>query len=57
MRQLWVGSWMRTGHWKDQAMIRSLEFSGLLLILLRRKRAENGVDGRSQCDETFIKAQ
>lgn len=30
MRWLWVGFWMRADHWKNQAMIRSLEFSALL---------------------------
>lgn len=27
MRQCWVGSWKRVGQWKNQAMMRILEFS------------------------------
>lgn len=52
MRQLWVGSWMKVGHWKDQTMIRGLEFSATSSILLRRKK------GRKEniCDEASIKS-
>ena len=27
-----MGSWRRAGHWKDKAMIRSLEFSGVPIM-------------------------
>ena len=39
MRWLWVGSWLRAGRWKDQSVIRRLEFSALPPILLRREEA------------------
>ena len=43
VRWPWVGSCTGPGHQKDQATIRSLEFSATSSILQRRKRAGNGL--------------
>lgn len=37
MRRPWVGSWRGFGREKNPAVVRSLEFSSPLLILLREK--------------------
>lgn len=36
--QCWVGSWVRAGYQKDQALLSSLEFSALPVILLRKEK-------------------
>ena len=53
MRQLCVGSWIGTGLQKDQAMMRSLEFSALFS---RGEKSYGVVINRScKCNEVSIK--
>ena len=54
MQGFWVGSWIRAGHQKDQALIRSLEFSAPPSTVREGRGTKNGV--KPPCEKASIKS-